>query len=576
MLSALLWVWLGAASADPGPMSQPEGEAGPRLVAICIDGLNADVFERLLAEGRLPGIARLMARQSSTHGRVLSSFPSSTAPSVPELLTGRFADRTAAMPRAIHVFDREARTARRYSLEPAAWEDGTPTLFTLLDSRGETSFSLFEGRFEGSESVSSKRALMVGGLLELLHLPVYNPDHSLIRRFRNMVEVRGGPPRVVFLALNAVDTAGHLRSPDSRRYEDALEDADRLLERELFDWMDGYILPGGASYLETATVAIYGDHGMETTGRFVDLARALRREGLRAVDMGTVFQVVVREKLSHRWSDKPDAVLAPGGSNVTQVYLRHPDGTWGDGPAEPARTEPVAEMLARVPGVEFVIRRVGPWALEVRAAGCRRAVLAQTGDGADRRFAYRVARGEGPDPFGYLLHPEAAALIEEVDDPALVEPARPESFHSFGEWHLATADTEYPAAVPLVLKGCATGPTQGDLVITAARGYSFLRHTTGDHGGLRRDSILTELVLAGPRVRRVAMPEEARLIDLLPTFLKLLGLELEPDLVNDLDGRVLPGVVRDLPPRGYLLPLRALAASPPASHIGLDARHATR
>src|SRR6185369_11242117 len=127
-------------------------EDKPFLLAICIDGLQARTFETLLEEGKLPNVARLLDRYPHARGRSLSSFPSSTAPSVPEFLTGRYADRTPAMPRSIHAFDRVSERARRYSLEPGAWEDGTPTLFTLLQARGESSVSLFEGHFDGSDN----------------------------------------------------------------------------------------------------------------------------------------------------------------------------------------------------------------------------------------------------------------------------------------------------------------------------------------------------------------------------------------------------------------------------------------
>jgi hypothetical protein len=557
---ALLVRWDAVAATPPGDAD------GPRLIVLCVDGLRTETFERLLDAGKLPAIEWLMHRNPSTLGRALASFPSSTAPSVPEFLTGRYADRTSSMPRAIHAFDRSTGTARRYSLDPAAWEDGTPTLFTLLDSRGDTSFSLFEGHFEGSVSFSSRRELVWGGILEALRLRVYNPDRSLLRRFRKMVEVRGTPPRAAFLVFNSLDLAGHMRSPESRRYDDALIHLDRLLQKELFDWMESYRLPGGSSYLDDTTFAIFGDHGMESSRLFVDLRASLRHRGLKVVDMGTVFQVAVREKLSHQWADRPDVVLAPGGSNVTQVYLRRPDGTWGDSPGAPAATEEIAGLLSGVPGVEFVVRRLGPDRLEIRSPGKRTAVLAQDGEGVARRFAYQVGPGSGGDPLGYLFDPSAASLVVSTEG-SLEGPLAPGAFHSFDDWHVATESTLYPAAVPQILKGCASGPTQGDLMLTSAPGWSFLRHTQGDHGGLRRDSIETSLLLTGPMVRPGASLAGSRLIDLLPTFLDLLGLVAEPDYLAALDGRALPVTRLDEPPRGFIPPLHARigAGAPVAS-----------
>jgi len=374
--------------------------------------------------------------------------------------------------------------------------------------------------------------------------------------------------------FNSVDLAGHLRSPESKRYEEALENLDRLLQEELLDWMERYPLPGGGSYLDNTTIAIFGDHGMESSRKFVDLEDELGPRGYKVVDMGTVFQVAVREKLSRRWSEKPDVVLAPGGSNVTQVYLRRGDASWGDGPAGPEETERIARLLSDAPGVEFVIRRLADDRLELRAQGGRTAVLALRGDGTDRRFAYRVGPGPGVDPLGYLADPEASRLVDAAGGP-LDGPFSPGAFHSFDDWHLATEATLYPAAVPLILKGCASGETQGDLVITSAPGWSFLRHTQGDHGGLRRDSIETTLLLVGPAVRPGASLAGSRLIDLLPTFLDLLGLAAEPDYLASLDGRALDVTRTDEPKRTFIPPVRAAAARAGPWAPALSARRAS-
>jgi arylsulfatase A-like enzyme len=540
LLAALALVSAPALAQTPAPAA-PDGD--PHLLAICVDGLQAKAFESLLEEGKLPNVARLLDRYPHARGRALSSFPSSTAPSVPEFLTGRYADRTPAMPRSIHAFDRDTGRARRYSLEPGAWEDGTPTLFTLLHARGESSISLFEGHFDGSDNWSSRRAIVWGGVLEFLHVPVYNPDSGLVRRLEKMIEERGEPPRAAFLMLNSVDLAGHVQGPESRRYRDSIVRTDAVLG-ELFDWMAQVRLPDGRSYLDATTIAIFGDHGMEKAPRFVPLEAMLRERGSEVVDLGTLVQVAFREKMSPNWADKPDVVLAPGGSNVTQVYLRAPDGTWGKEPAGPETTRPLAEVFEATPGVELVVRRMGPSSLEIRSAGTRKArVFERDRDGA-RSFAYVVATGAASDPLGYLDEPGAAALVRVIGEASLDAEPPSDAFHDLDEWASATSESDYPMAVPLLAKGCAPGPTQGDLVLTSARGWSFLHHGRGDHGGLRRESMETELVLAGREVDRNASLEGARLIDLLPTFLELLRYPMDEELLSSLDGRILPVTAR--------------------------------
>jgi hypothetical protein len=166
-------------------------------------------------------------------------------------------------------------------------------------------------------------------------------------------------------------------------------------------------------------------------------------------------------------------------------------------------------------------------------------VLERDRDGR-RSFAYVVASGSAPDPLGYLDDPGTAGLVRVSNEPSLDAELPPDSFHDIDEWASATRDSDYPMAVPLIAKGCAPGPTQGDLVLTSARGWSFLRHGRGDHGGLRRESMETELVLAGNAIDRRASLDGARLIDLLPTFLEILDYPADPAFLASLDGRPLP------------------------------------
>ena len=93
-----------------------------------------------------------------------------------------------------------------------------------------------------------------------------------------------------------------------------------------------------------------------------EVARAaeamLRERGSEVVDLGTIVQVAFREKMSRNWADRPDVVLAPGGSNVTQVYLRAADGSWGKEPAGPDATKALAEVFERRPAYYPTARAV--------------------------------------------------------------------------------------------------------------------------------------------------------------------------------------------------------------------------
>jgi arylsulfatase A-like enzyme len=60
--------------------------------------------------------------------------------------------------------------------------------------------------------------------------------------------------------------------------------------------------------------------------------------------------------------------------------------------------------------------------------------------------------------------------------------------------------------------------------VTAAGGWGFMADMGGDHGALRPELLRVPLLISGPRVDPEGALEGARLIDLFPTVLELVGL----------------------------------------------------
>jgi hypothetical protein len=551
-LGVARWLAVRRAPRSPerfagSPPVLPALRPGERhLVLLMIDGLPVRPFEEALEERALPHLGRLFATLPTLRARAVSTFPSATAPSLPELLSGRWAELDdLPAPNAVHAFDREERRIVRYLTEPDTWDWPVANLFDATSRADLSAVTVFEGRWQGPESILTTAAIARAAALEVLGVQQQHaggdrgPVEALCRRIRER-----GAPRVSLVVFNEVDLKAHFHGPDSVEVRRALVATDELIG-EIVAELEAQRTPSGRTVLEETTFLLFGDHGMASSGRFLDLEAFFRARGLSAYDASTITHVVFRERLGTAWTRWPDAILVSGGSNITQVYLRSPTGGWRDGsdaaPSEVARArrrpdvDTVARELAEEEGVGQVLRLLGPGEVELRSAGGLSARVIERAEPASRSWAYVVPADADDDPLGYLRDAAVAPLVSRE---GAVAPA----FHLVDAWLEHTRDARFPAAVPLVPKAFHLERFTGDLMVTARPGWSFLRNQRGDHGNLERDAVLTPLVVFGAGVERSATLPLARLVDVYPTAAVLLGADPADPALARLDGRPLPGV----------------------------------
>lgn len=537
----------GAAKHRKGELSLPVLAPGERhVLLLMIDGLPVAPFEEALAAHELPHLERLFATRPTLRTRAVSTFPSATAPSLPELLSGRWVElETLPAPDAVHAFDREERRIVRYLTEPETWDWPVPNLFDAAKQAGLSAVTVFEGRWDGPESIMTTAAIARSAALDFVGASdLASGDRGPVKALLARIKKKGAP-RVTLVVFNEVDMKGHFRGPASSEVHRALAATDALIG-ELVKALQQEKTESGRSVLEETAIILFGDHGMAPSGSFLDLTVFFHGLGLVAYDASSVTHVVLRERLGPAWTRWPDAILVSGGSNVTQIYLRHPSGGWIDGAGaapdevELARRRPdveeIARRLADHPGVGQVLRLVAPDEVELRAEGERLARVIQRGEGRHRRWAYVVPDGATADPLDYLADPQVAPLV------AREESLTESDFFAVETWIGRTRNAHFPAAVPLLLKAFHPRRFTGDLMVTARLGWSFLRGQKGDHGNLDREAVLTPLVLNGAGIPANAALSGARLVDIYPTAAVLLGANPDDPALAGLDGRVLPGV----------------------------------
>lgn len=513
---------------------------GHRVLLLMVDGLSVSAYESALAEGLMPNLVRLLATRPTASLVAISTFPSATSPSVQELLSGRYADMDyLSEPGAVHGYDRDERQIVRYITRPDAWQWPVPTLFDVI--HGKPVITVFEGRWDGPTAILTHYNMASQAILSAVGASALSTgDTGPVEAYLDMVRSHERPV-LSLVVLNEFDVAAHFFGPTSPEAKKALRDCDVLLGR-IIDTMTSLPAGAGQSLLDETTILIFGDHGIVSSGQFINLPQELKALGVNAVDVSTLSHVVLRERLGTIWTQWPDAILVAGGSNVTQIYLRKPGGAWSEAgtatrgearrQAEAPGRDALLQHIRKLDGVGQVLSRRADGAIRIVARETEASILSVREAGTVR-YAYQVPADADDDPLRYLADPGTAALV------CREEPATDACFHAATDWFDETFGSQYPGAVPLIPKAFRPPRFAGDLIVTARQGFSFLNHQGGDHGNLHRKSVLTPLLLNGPGIRPCDERHVPRLVDVYPSASVLLGARRDDPAFPSLDGRVL-------------------------------------
>jgi arylsulfatase A-like enzyme len=232
----------------------------PYVLLIGLDGFRFDYAERFGAQNLLA-----LARRGAAAERLFPSFPSKTFPNFYTLATGLHPGEHGITGNAFWDPDRQAEFSfRGPSQFDGSWYGGTP-IWVLAEQQGMRTASYF---WVGSEAPIQGR-----------HPSEYVPYNSTdshqdrIRRvaewFRLPVEQR---PHLVTVYFADVDAAGHQHGPESDEVKDAVRRVDAMVGELL-----GSVPPN-------INVIIVSDHGMEATGKIIELGPPSDFPGVRVVN----------------------------------------------------------------------------------------------------------------------------------------------------------------------------------------------------------------------------------------------------------------------------------------------------
>jgi arylsulfatase A-like enzyme len=493
--------------------SLPADAARSGTVIFIVDGLSAEVFEKLLDAGELPAIKRYFVDRGLYVRRAAASTPSVTLPNLTSIVSGKYPGHHGIA--GINWFDRNQLIWRNY--ETIAQKNKldhdhlTPLLYHYFPN--ETTVSVFFQPHRDAtkfiENWTSAGPPFFFGWYEFV-------DRLTLYRMNVVIDIaraRRAWPAVTTVYLLAPDFRGYGHGAESRQYADAIRHTDRQIGRVLGDMERAGLLDG-------LRLALVSDHGMMPVTRQVNIEKAIERElSLRVARRRLWERTPFEDRLEYY--QKVDVVTYGSGDRYLAVCLRKPAAggaaPWPDRPTEAhLLAYPTANGPANLPavllgceGVDTVTYAPGPGAVRV----CRRSGQVEFRQQAQGEpISYHRILGSDPLGIESRLSPAAAA-----GEPMTV-----------AQWFAATAPTEFPD-LPAQILAYFRSRRAGDLALFASPGYDFRGIHAGGHGGLSPHDMFTPMLIAGPGVPHSRL-DYARTVDLVPTILQLMGKNVPPDL----------------------------------------------
>ena len=460
---------------------------------ILVDGARADVFQKLLAAGELPAAKELFADRGGFR-RGTTAMPSVSGPAHLPPLTGCYPGR-CNIP-GIRWFDR-ARYARGIS-EPLRFRSymgprkrenlnrevssQVPSVWEQYDRAGAIGCWFTRGLHKDADLTrgAKTRAWLKGVVTRKWEAGDAAAGGRLLQAARDDWPF-------LFAVFPSVDELGHKGGPLSDASVNAYRAFDRFLPR-LRDAL------GQGRDADRALIMVMSDHGLSTTHTHFDLAGFVRGHVRRLLHFPHVW----------RHLRDCDAVSMVSGNSLCHLSFRGEDG-WAGRP-DVSRSGSVAatvvEALLEQPAIDLVVHREGQ-GLRIRS---RRGSASLRRDGG-RLFYERTLGG---DPMNL---PELPPSMTDEES------------------RLLTASSDHPDAL-VQWEQLFWSERTGDVVVTAAPGWDLRSHFEyQDHRGSHGATWWEHMQV--PMLANMALPEDARTVDLLPTALAACGLPIP----GGIDGR---------------------------------------
>jgi len=469
------------------------------VVIFFADGMDAQRLQEMLDAGLLPNIRRTFVEGGVRVRYAISSMPSITYPNCSSIITGLFPGHHGIM--GNYWLDRDRLLIHYYmTFDTARNVNGDlapPTIYDMLSDRLTVSI-LVQTHKGVTESIDLKDVFDLGWVLGRYQWVNQRVGETFLKVVELANRVRRWPA-VVMTYYPGVDEIGHRFGPDSSEYAQVFTQLDRTVGT-----ITGQVETLGLG--RSTYYALIADHGMAPirSGQDFDFIQWLRDE--RRIEV--LNSPLDKPDYAGRFAamQKYDAAATVDAGRVAMIHLRGRAG-WthrpdGEEAYHWAHMEPAIHEL---PAAGMVAARGGPDRVVVWS---RKGMLEVERKVEDGRKLYRAGAPEG-------------APLACSDTPNLARFAAA-GWHESREWLEATSGARYPDLVPQVVE-MFDSPHTGDLVVFAAEGWLLYAGEKAGHGSTLYRDMHVPMFFAGPDLPAGTQIPLARIVDLVPTLVGLLG-----------------------------------------------------
>ncbi len=522
LLPAAVWGVLGCRGSQPLHLRLNSDVVVPERFALLlfVDGMDQVEARELLAAGKLPHLKRWFVDGGVEIENTIVAAPPTTFPNAVSLLTGLLPGHHGIL--GNQWYDRDTELFYSYfSAQNFRDVNEHFSALTIYDLLGDELTVNVQCHTRRGATYSIDNVVLSAIKWFLGWYEGYDRrTGTSIEEVAQIANRERRWPLLTTLYFPGLDEVGHVAGSDSERYAGALRTVDAQLGR-VISAMER------AGIADRCYFALVTDHGHvpTTPDRTFELIPWLREtRGLRVRDLLSYEEDDLEPLELHR---RVDVVALDGAFRRAVLHLPGPGG-WKSRP-EPAAVRRVLgegdEAIAVQPGVGLVCVRGDRDQVEVHsrdgAIGVQRTFL----DGAPLYRVVRLDEAPSADP--------ARVLDYEGDEKLAAFVAS--GWHSSRAWLAATARANYPDFVPQIVE-MFDSSRAGDIVVFAEPRWTLRAGERGGHGSATRSDICVSSYYAGPGLPRGAKLPYARLVDVMPTLLDLLGRREALERAGAIDG----------------------------------------
>jgi hypothetical protein len=533
MISVFSLIWLtGCNYSKPLKVCLTDQVEVPprRAIVFLADGMRADLTSEMIDQGKLPNIKKYLVDRGCVVENGVSTIPSITYAAIASITTGRHPGHHDVP--GNKWFDRTSGKYQNYtyirSYQTVDHDMRAPTIYEILNDKYTVTIQTAHRR--GADRPIDN--WMSSGINWFFGC-VEDVDRVVARRFDLISECAaqsGRWPDFILAYFPAIDEIGHRKGSDSPEYEKALINLDGQIGR-ICRALEANCL------LDDTYLVLVSDHGhdpMKPQCAWIPECFFQRQLNIPVIDHWFLDNKSSLEW--HKFLKDYRVVLINGGTRRIAIHLRSGD-SWTDQPSFDdvshflERNYPCAyaktgnrdllNLLTHQPGVGIVTAKMdADTVLVLSAEKCGQVSRRVQPDGT-KTYSYQAVAG---DPLGYRDYAPTAKMVGG-------------KFYDSQTWLNASCESEYPDFVPQIVE-MFDSPRAGQIVAFAASGWSFCTKNRSGHGSVIRADMIVPFIIAGPNISRGSI-KTARLVDLMPTVLDMLGELDRLKTAGPIDGRSL-------------------------------------